>query len=172
MFNRLHKERSTSGFTLIEMLVVVIIIGVLFSIAAPSWLSLTYRQRVNKANDQLLQAIRTTQNEAKRQRREYEIAFNTAADPPQVAIRPRGATGGTIQVLGDGEISRGTLRMQSSVGQIVFGPTGGLVATRNPNPPISITLVTQSTGTGNPKRCVIVETLLGATRVGSNNECT
>ncbi|MCJ8279579.1 MAG: prepilin-type N-terminal cleavage/methylation domain-containing protein, partial [Rivularia sp. ALOHA_DT_140] len=43
-------SENISGFTLIEVLVVIAMVGILSAIAAPSWLGFVARQRLNKAN--------------------------------------------------------------------------------------------------------------------------
>ncbi|NJL65366.1 MAG: type II secretion system protein [Methylacidiphilales bacterium] len=48
------------------MLVVVIIIGILSAIAAPTWLAFTNRQRINKVNDVVLSTLQEAQREAKK----------------------------------------------------------------------------------------------------------
>lgn len=160
MVKKVPINSSASGFSLLEMLVVVAIIGVLFSIAAPGWVGFVNRQRVGSARDQVIQAIRTAQNEAQRSRTPYKFTMDASADPPKVAIRPDGATTGGEQIIGNGEFRPGMVRLQSSVSEMVFQADGALDPSRNPTPPITITL--NASGT---KRCIIVETILGATRI-------
>ena len=78
-------KNTRSGFTLIEVLVVVIIIGVLSAIAAPSWLAFVNRQRVNKVNDAILSALQEAQREARRTKSNYSVSFRTSGDLSQVA---------------------------------------------------------------------------------------
>ncbi|MEG3970184.1 type II secretion system protein [Microcoleus sp. T2B6] len=85
-------RKGDQGFTLLEVLVIALIIGILSSIAAPSWLAFINRQRVRTVNDRVLQTLRTAQSEAKRSKRDVTVTFYTSsstpisADPPRVEI--------------------------------------------------------------------------------------
>ena len=56
--------KKNKGFTLIEMITVVIIVGVIASIAAPNFIGLFNRTKVNTSLDELVGAIRETQRQA------------------------------------------------------------------------------------------------------------
>ncbi len=80
-------KSKSSGFTLIEVLVTIIIVGILSAIAAPSWLGFVARQRLNKANDIVLAALREAQREAKKTKLSYSVSFKTDTDgEPQIAV--------------------------------------------------------------------------------------
>ena len=59
-------QKSDHGFTLIELMVALIIVGVIAAIAAPNFIGLLNRIRVNSALEKLLGAIRETQRLAMR----------------------------------------------------------------------------------------------------------
>jgi type II secretory pathway pseudopilin PulG len=91
-FNKTASRKGEGGFTLLEVLLIVLVVGILVSIAAPSWLAFINRQRVRTVNDRVLQSLRTAQSEAKRSKRDVTVTFkydpNTTPplDPPTVEI--------------------------------------------------------------------------------------
>jgi type II secretory pathway pseudopilin PulG len=99
-FNKTASRKSEAGFTIIELLIIVLILGIFASIAAPSWLAFINRQRVRTVNDRVLQSLRTAQSEAKRSKRDITVTFNydpnppanPVADPPTVTIKPTDPT--------------------------------------------------------------------------------
>lgn len=58
------KNQSDRGFTLIEITVVLVIIGIFAAIAAPNFIGLLSRVRVNGALSSLVGAIKETQRQA------------------------------------------------------------------------------------------------------------
>ncbi len=68
-------SKSNAGFTLIEMMIVVLIVGILSAISAPAWSAFVNRQRLNKANDAVFGALQQAQREAKRTKRSYSVGF-------------------------------------------------------------------------------------------------
>ncbi|MEH2241418.1 prepilin-type N-terminal cleavage/methylation domain-containing protein [Nostoc sp.] len=80
--------QQDAGFTLIEVLVVLLMIGILSAIAAPGWLGFVNRQRVNKANDAVLATLQEAQSEAKRNKLSYSVSFqkNSTTQNVEVAI--------------------------------------------------------------------------------------
>ncbi|MBD2462849.1 GspH/FimT family pseudopilin [Oscillatoria sp. FACHB-1407] len=164
MKRQLLQRQSTAGFSLLELLVVIVMAAILASIAGVSWVGFLNRQRVTNAREQVQQAIRLAQTEAVRTRRRQTVTFNTAVNPPTVRVGP------STEQLGFGQLRPGMISMQTPVNQITFDDEGNL--TLDSNPPIVFTFKAPA-NTGR-SRCLIIETLLGATRNAEQGEpgCT
>jgi prepilin-type N-terminal cleavage/methylation domain-containing protein len=78
--NHKNRKTETSGFTMLEILVVVIIIGVLAAIAGPNWLAFNNRQKINSATNSVFTALRGAQSQAKKDNRPRYVTFNTATN--------------------------------------------------------------------------------------------
>jgi type II secretory pathway pseudopilin PulG len=106
-------------------LVIVIIIGVLSAIAAPGWLAFVNNRRISTVRSQAADAIRKAQTDAKTTQTMRAVVFDTASDPPRLAITrcQADATATTYdsskcvipsvldwQTLGGGDVKTGSVR--------------------------------------------------------------
>ena len=83
---RSRSRQSNDGFTLIEILVVVIIVGILSAIAAPGWLAFVNNRRIGTVRSQAADAIRKAQTDAKRTQTSRALVLDAKSDPPRLAI--------------------------------------------------------------------------------------
>ncbi|WP_017302807.1 pilus assembly FimT family protein [Spirulina subsalsa] len=171
------RRSSQSGFTLLELLIAIVIIGILGSLMAASWQGFVMRQRLNTARSQAYQALQGAKSNALRDKitwvagfREVEVSgrvrsqwsvYSATTDPDQirweyfeagVQIDPE-----TFFTTSSDEIHR------------VFFNHKGCPATSTHHdclgvPPGRITF--SSPQGGKVKRCVIISTLLGTMRFG------
>ena len=159
-----------TGFTLLETLVVVAIIASLAAIAASSWLYLLSVLNLNTAQDEILQAMRKAQQNARLHRIVWQFTIRQTSDGQvQWAISPSKSDTTEVEIttwrtlaspvqLDQRETTllnvNGTHRVQFNHLGAVNGRLG------------RVTLSLR--GSSKTKRCVIVSTLLGALRSGSN----
>ncbi|NHC34244.1 pilus assembly FimT family protein [Scytonema millei] len=179
---------SNSGFTLLETLVTVIIVGVLAAIAAPSWVSFTDTRRLNAAQDRVLYTIQEAQSNAKRDKITWEACFRNDGNKVVYAVHPRVISNSswncTQATNWQSILQEGSqfITINSTNSTLRQNPTGyyrvrfrfdGALDTQDGgagNQQGRITLAARYGG-NNPKRCVIVSTLLGALRSAQDNQC-
>ncbi len=193
------KSKQSSGFTLIEVLVTIIIVGILSAIAAPSWLGFVAKQRLNKANDSVLAALQEAQREAKKTKLSYSVSFRTDANIPQISVNA-GTTPSNWRSLGadiqvkpekllfgtnlDGinkvksTTTYGTNFSTSNPQTITFNylgtmerKTDGSSSDTDLKVVLAIPNARTPTQPSDVKRCVIVRTLIGGIQTAKNNDC-
>jgi len=176
---------SEAGFSLLEVVIVVVILGIFAAIAAPAWDAFVARQRVRTVNNQILRTLQTAQAEAKGKNQEVAIQFDQSADPPAYKVGQPGTIGSQPEQLLniDGEIEAGQIQIyvqangDPATDSITFNYMGA-VEFPKPNDDIDPPknrrgfTVTVSTPNGGLKRCVKVVTILGAmiTSEGDDNQ--
>jgi prepilin-type N-terminal cleavage/methylation domain-containing protein len=178
-----HKNDNNAGFSLIELMVVILMAGVLAAIAAPSWQTFTTRQRIKSVNTQILQAIKTTQAEAKRNQSDYVLGFDLTKDPPKYSIYKKGTLPADQKPQSlslDGAIKENMLKIYSQADgtpkdTIPFKPDGTVdkdeikIKDTGKNTD-GFSVVVYPKGSPNSRNCIIVQTILGATRTAEGTD--
>ncbi|MEG4580428.1 prepilin-type N-terminal cleavage/methylation domain-containing protein [Microcoleus sp. MON1_C5] len=185
-FHKIASRKGDQGFTLLEVLVIALIVGILSSIAAPGWLAFINRQRVRTVNDRVFQSLRLAQSEAKRTKSDRVVTLNPLVDPPTATIKTDPAQNPPLQTVNfdaGGEIKPKQVKLSvascppnsacTAATQLTFNYNGVVDANNSNNPKLPF-VVTVAPAGGGTKQCVIVETLLGGMRTaeGEYNSST
>ena len=188
---RNQPKTSTTGFTIIELMLVVLIIGILSTIALPGWNAFINRQRTRTVNNGVLQALRSAQSDAKstkiKKRLQFRYEPDSDDDPPKFAIYHPDDKDRLWKSLGaNGKIKPETVKLSvkecetkksdgsceaykdDKDGVIQFDSLGA-VKVDDQELPFAVSV---SMFLGDDfKRCVIIETVLGSMRTEEGERC-
>ena len=158
---------SNSGFTLLENLTILLVIGILAGIAVPSWFSLLNTIRLNDAQSKVYQALRQAQSQAKKEKLTWQVSFREENNVLQWSVHPgKIHPSDAIWNNFDASVrldSETTLRRSNRVRQIQFDYLGSVR-----KPPLGRITLSSKFG-GKAKRCVFISTILGALRTAKEN---
>ncbi|MDF5735113.1 MULTISPECIES: pilus assembly FimT family protein [unclassified Nostoc] len=161
----LFNNRSNSGFTLPEMLVVIVLVGILATQGIPNWLAFVNTQHLNTARSEVHLAMRQAQRQATKEKLTWQASFREQNGIVQWAVhpttvKPSAANWNNLHsnVRLDGET---TLQASNDIHKVEFDYRG------NAKNLGRITLSSKSGGKA--KRCVIVSTILGEMRTAKEH---
>lgn len=190
-------SQSVAGFTLIETVVVLMVVGILSAVAIPSWSGFANQRRVNAANEAVFQLLKQTQQQAINRKIPYSVSFKSVSNQvPKVIIY----SGSTVPAstdarwtdLGELGLKPGQVLLYSNINPaapnsrlptttlattertIIFDFTGTLTPGAQSLLKVMVA-EPQSAGSTLPlastQRCVVVQTLIGALQTKRKAEC-
>lgn len=172
--------RSEQGFTLPELMAVVVIVGVLAAFAAPGFLAWNQRKQVDAAMTTVEGAIKEAQRQAMAKSRECDVSFTRPSTP--TPPRPRIFSNNGCLVTGTRTLNNVSMEVSTNDTSLTpasataisfeFSHIGDRMtaAFTTPTPPLPppppITVVLTHSGNTNLKRCVVVSSPLGLIGTG------
>lgn len=168
MKNILIPGKNIAGFTLLELLVTIFLIGILAAIAGPSWFGFLRDQKLGTLNEQVYRALLDVQSRANKESISYTIQFQNTNNVPQMSVYLKGGSATTWKNLGDTskEIIFSVTTAKDSV---TFNYEGRIDESSEIQPGDKIKVVTNPSSSS--QKCAIVQTILGAMKTASDTDC-
>ena len=77
---------SAAGFTMLETLIIVLIIGIFSALVAPSWLMFINNHRLKVSIDRVYWAMEMARSNAKRDKISWQASFKQVGETVQIAV--------------------------------------------------------------------------------------
>lgn len=154
-----NARTKDQGFTMIEVIVVLIIIGILSAIMAPSFLSMFNKNKVNDTLEQVRGALREAQREAIRKSKSCAVTLDTTnkkISSPCLVTGDRTLTNGVAILTHD---------LDGTPPSVTFSMRG---STTNSG----LIIVQMSDGSTDKKGCLVISEGPGIMRTGVYNGST
>jgi prepilin-type N-terminal cleavage/methylation domain-containing protein len=164
---RRFSHSSDSGFSLLEMICVALMVGLLASIAAPSWLAFANSRSLTAAQDEVYRALLKAQRDAKSSHLRQEANFRQLNGEVQWTTHSVNTAATSWQTLQAGvqiNTAKTTMSQTNNIYRLRFDEQGNVDGQLG-----KLTLSSQNGG--NSQRCVIASTLIGAFRKAQDQKC-
>jgi type II secretory pathway pseudopilin PulG len=160
--SRFGRERSTAGYTFLELMVILVVIAIMSSLVFPSWIAWQQRFALLTSQDQALQIMRQAQQDAASTRTRWQASFRETNAAVEFAVHPVHVLPAQAQwqPLSPNvriDPTRTTLARSQGVYRVQFNHKG------NVNGQLGRLTLMRRDGS-RERRCVVVSTLLGALR--------
>jgi prepilin-type N-terminal cleavage/methylation domain-containing protein len=149
------------GFTLAEVLVVIIIMGIVFAIASSSWGWMAESRRVDSATNQVVADLRLAHTQAKNRLTDTSFIVPSADSSTYQVGPPEDLE--TRNLPGDGQGTPTTKILTATNFTVTFHPNGG--AEIDPAGDINITVTTTDDDPDEPLHTINVNTVTSRVKV-------
>lgn len=154
-----NARNNSQGFTLIETMIIVVIIGILSAIAGPSFLGMLNRNKVNSALSEIQGALQQAQREAMRK----SISCKINLDSNSVTNDPINSS--NCLVTGNRTFNSNIV-IATNQTSFTFSYRGTITL------PDAGTIVLSSKDNPSVKKCLVISSPLGIIRTGNYNDST
>lgn len=162
-------KKNQNGFTLTEMVIIGLVVGIFAAIAVPSFLGWLNRKKVDDVLAQVEGAIKEAQSEAIKQGQICEVDLGVLV-PNTITARVRG-TAQTCLPTGPRNLDRlGVSVLANNETGIVMASTNGTTIEFSPRGTTTTNNLLVFYRPGNTGRCLAISSGLGIVRIGDYTE--